>query len=79
MMRPMADAPDDGTPVLVKFKDDLTAYGVTDTENTHLLPFLGISAVMCKEGTQGWRFAAPVGRGGFSDAWLIGWWPLPTE
>lgn len=79
-MRPMAEAPKDGTSVLVKIKDDLSAYGVEpgDFGNTHA--FCGLHAVMRNRGNiMGWSFAAPVGRGGFPDEWLAGWWPLPTS
>lgn len=75
---PMSSAPKDGTPVLVRIKDDLSAYGVKigDFGNTHA--FCGLYAVMrCRDDIMGWSFAAPVGRGGFSGEWLDGWWPLP--
>ncbi len=26
----------------------------------------------------GWNIAAPVGRGGFPDEWIVGWQPLPA-
>lgn len=79
-IRPMKDAPKDGTPVLVKIKDDLSSYGVTPGSFGGTHAFCGLSAVMCNHGDiHAWRFAAPVGRGGFPDEWLDGWWPLPGK
>lgn len=78
--RPMRDAPKDGTPVLVKMKDDLSEFGVPNDGEWHRMRgFLGIYAVMRSRGDpMDWCFAAPVGMGGFPDEWLEGWWPLPA-
>lgn len=79
-MRPMDEAPKDGTPVLVKIKDDLSEYGVTPNDFGNTYAFCGLHAVMRSRGDiHDWCFAAPVGRGGFPDAWLDGWWPLPEK
>ena len=76
--RPMCDAPKDGTPVLVKIKDDLSPWGVNQSSFSNSHMFCGLYAVMRNYGDiQDWGFAAPVGRGGFPDEWLDGWWPLP--
>lgn len=79
-MFPMKDAPKNGTPVLVKIKDDLSEYGVKPGRIGNAHGFSGLFAVMSNRGDEmEWWFAAPVGRGGFPDAWMDGWWPLPTD
>ena len=68
----MDSAPKDGTPVLLKFKDDLSAYKKDSL-------FAGIQFVGRSYGNiMEWSFAAPVGVGGFPDNWLEGWQPLPS-
>lgn len=79
-MRPMSEAPRDGTPVLVKIKDDLTPWGIEPGSFGGTDRFAGLHAVMRNRGDiMDWCFAAPVGRGGFSAEWLDGWWPLPVQ
>lgn len=66
--RPMCMAKKDGTPYLLKFKDDLTFF---DAEHWH-----GVRAVMLNHGSS-WLFAAPVGCGGFMDDHFVGFMELP--
>lgn len=80
--RPMETAPKDGTRVLVRFKDDLRAFDTSD--EFRLERWQGLEFVARHHGyttrtgyDMGWGFAAPVGQGGFPDAWLVGWVPLP--
>jgi len=76
--QPIETAPRDGTRVLVKFKDDLTKYegmGKGSLELWQGLPFVGRHRGDIME----WAFAAPVGHGGFPDAWLAGWVPIKTD
>lgn len=71
---PMQDSPKDGTPVLLKLKDDLSQYS-TDTD--WLDTWNGMQFVGCREKSAfAWSFAAPVGCGGFPDPWFVGWKPL---
>ena len=78
-IRPMQEAPKDGTSVLVKIKDDLSPWGVKPGDFGNTDAFCGLYAVMRNRGDiMDWCFAAPVGRGGFPDDWLAGWWPLPA-
>jgi hypothetical protein len=43
------------------------------------LAFVGRHHGYTRDGyDMGWAFAAPVGQGGFPDAWLAGWMPLPN-
>jgi hypothetical protein len=78
----MSEAPTDGTPVLVRVKADLSEFGIPHPGGgrDRMEGFLGIYAVMRSRGDiMDWGFAAPVGMGGFPDAWLEGWWPLPAS
>lgn len=67
---PMDSAPKDGTPLTLKFKNDLSVYG--DHESWNGIIFVGRS----RGGSMSWGFAAPVGVGGFPDYWLEGWRPI---
>lgn len=70
----------DGTPILVKIKDDLSPWGIRPGIFSGTDRFAGIYAVMRNHGDiMDWCFAAPVGRGGFPAEWLDGWWPLPVQ
>lgn len=77
--RSMESAPRDGTTCLLKFKDDLAKYdpnGISRLEGFNGKQFVGRwpdPSWDC-----GWNFAAPVGYGGISDHWLVGWMPLPS-
>lgn len=67
----MVTAPKDGTPVLLKTKNDGTI-----PERAQMpggIYFVGRNWNDLSE----WGFAAPVGFGGIPDAWLEGWLPLP--
>jgi hypothetical protein len=72
LWRHIDSAPTDGTPVLVKVKpgaslpDRAAAWGG--------LVFVARN----KSDASEWCFAAPAGCGGFLDAWLEGWMPLPA-
>ena len=75
---PMSTAPKDCTRVLLKFKDDLTKYEGSiagSLERFQGIPFVGRNRGDLME----WAFAAPVGHGGFPDAWLEGWKPISNE
>ena len=69
-INPMETAPKDGTPVLLKFKDDLSEYNKSEVWENML--FVGRNNDMVME----WGFAAPVGMGGFPDVWFQGWYDL---
>ncbi len=74
-MNNMQTAPKDGTPVLLKFKKDLTMYSAdADCRKAWNGKFF-VGSFKSKMG--GWGFAAPVGRGGITTKWLSGWHPLP--
>lgn len=67
------------TPVLLKFKDDLSQHYGTFADRMkgwEGLCFVGQSFYDDHE-LMGWSFAAPVGTGGFPDAWMEGWRLLP--
>lgn len=70
-IKPIIEAPLDGTPVLLKFKDDLSSYSKDSEwiEKWQSLFFVGKNY----GNIMGWCFAAPVGHGGISSAWLEGW------
>lgn len=70
-MRQMASAPEDGTPVLLKFKaaSDLPEKSVALADRW----FVGANRGDASE----WSFAAPVGYGGIPAAWIAGWMPTP--
>lgn len=72
VLKPMETAPMDGTPILIKFKDDFSG----SPNVNHLLSglwFVGRNHGDCMN----WRFAAPIGYGGLSADWFVGWMPLP--
>lgn len=80
---PMDSAPKDKTPLLMKLKDDLSPYNrMADDWHTR---WQGRWIVAAHPGIAddgfdiGWSFAAPVGHGGFSDAWFDGWMHLPSR
>lgn len=70
-LRPMATAPKDGTPVLLKFAEFIP--------RSTMDGFAGKVFVGSNRGDMMlWSFAAPVGTGGFPDEWMEGWFPLPS-
>lgn len=74
---PISTAPKDGTPVLVQLKNPLPVEGRSDLERWHGLAFVARHCGLEKDGFDiGWQFAAPVGHGGFPDAWIAGWQPI---
>jgi hypothetical protein len=78
--QPISTAPKDGTPVLVKIKDDLSPWGIKPGSFGGTDLFAGLYAVMRNRGDiMDWCFAAPVGRGGFSDEWLDCWMSVPAK
>lgn len=71
-------APKDMTPVLLALKNPLPAPGRDDLKYWHGVFFVGRHPGVCEDGfDSGWNFAGPVGMGGFPDAWIAGWQPLP--
>lgn len=73
----MDSAPKDGTPVLLKFKDDMSQFDKTGKfrmSRWNSINFVGRN----RGDVMLWGFAAPVGQGGFPDEWLDGWQPLPS-
>jgi len=71
--RPIETAPKDGRRVLVILKDPIPVPGRADLRNWDGRPFVGRHM----GGVSEWCFAAPVGQGGFPDAWMAGWMPFP--
>lgn len=73
--QPIETAPRDGTPILLKFKDDLSEFDPTGRFNS--VQWNGLAFVGHNEaGNMGWGFAAPVGMGGFHDNRFEGWAPI---
>ncbi|MBE9635802.1 hypothetical protein [Salipiger mangrovisoli] len=76
-MRSISDAPQDGTPVLVKIKDDLAPWEIKPGHFGGTKRFAGLHAVMrCRGDMMDWCFVAPLGCGGLPAECLDGWWPL---
>lgn len=77
---PIAAAPRDRTPILVKFHDDI--YPRICSNRDDLGRWNGLQVVMHHSGLAedgldiGWSVSAPVGHGGFPDKWIEGWKPL---
>lgn len=83
-MNSMKTAPKDGTPVLLKFKDDLKQFSRNDEyweESFSGIFFVGRnnSDKSSTKINDCWSFAAPVGHGGIPDIWLEGWEHLPDK
>jgi hypothetical protein len=78
-LRDISSAPKDRTKVLLKLHDDLVERtGRTDIERFQGIVFVGRHPGLHQDGFDiGWNFAGPVGMGGFDDAWIEGWLPLP--
>lgn len=80
--QPIESAPRDGTPVWVVFHPSI--YPGLRPEREDLERWNGLQACLRHPGVAhdgfdiGWNMAAPVGQGGFPDAWIIGWMPLPA-
>jgi hypothetical protein len=70
-LRPIADARRDGTPILIKLKAHIP---VASMQRWQGLTFVGC---LREPYDFTWRFAAPIGQGGFRDEWIEGWWSLP--
>jgi hypothetical protein len=77
--QPIETAPKDRSPILALFRRDLSAV----TGRPALEMWEGAQAVLRHHGLAddgfdvGWSVAGPVGYGGFPDAWIEGWMPLP--
>jgi len=70
---PMAMAPKDRTPVLLKVKSEQKL-------PERAADYAGLQFVGRYAGcVMAWCFAAPVGCGGIPDEWLEGWQPLPDS
>ena len=69
-LRPISDARRDGTPILIKLKDHIP---VASMQRWQGLTFVGC---LLEPYDFAWRFAAPIGQGGFRDEWIEGWWSL---
>lgn len=74
---PMEKAPKDGTPVLLKVKDDLKPYNY-HKQGVEGIQYVGRNTMTTRDSgfDMGWQFAAPVGYGGLPDVWHDGWKPL---
>jgi hypothetical protein len=71
-IKPINSSPKDGTPVLLKFKSDLSQFDFRSNWEGKL--FVGRNHG--GSGMMGWGFAAPVGCGGFPDDCFEGWYNL---
>jgi hypothetical protein len=69
-LRLITDARRDGTPILIKLKDHIP---VESMQRWQGLTFVGC---LREPYDFAWRFAAPIGQGGFRDEWIEGWWSL---
>ena len=69
-LQPIVDARRDGTPILIKLKDHIP---VESMQRWQGLTFVGC---LREPYDFTWRFAAPIGQGGFRDEWIEGWWSL---
>lgn len=69
---PVAGAPRDGTPVLLRVREVLAREDLALWQG---LVFVG----RWRAGTDGWSFAAPVGVGGFPDEGIAGWMHVPGD
>jgi hypothetical protein len=73
MLRPIEDAPRDGTPVLIKLKDRIhVSGGIMDRWQGKV--FVGIH----RKDAYHWSFDAPIGVGYIRDEWIEGWAPRPA-
>ncbi len=63
----MKTSPKNNTPVLLRFKNNLSEYKAREAWNGRVIVGKNAGDVM------GWSFAAPVGAGGFPDDWFEGW------
>ena len=73
---PISTASKDGSSYLLKFRNDLQSIR-PDLERWNNICFVGSHPGLAHDGFDiGWRFAAPVGMGGFPDEWFVGWRPL---
>lgn len=73
-LRPMSEAPRDGTQILAVFHKDLVARSGERRDEQ----YEGRAAVIWQPGTtpgMGWNWAP--GIGGFDDEFFVGWMPLP--
>ena len=79
MLKPMADHPKDGTPVLARFRKDLA------TVRNDLDRIAGMWVVVRHPSIHddvwdgGWNLAGPFGYGGIPDDWFVGWMELPKD
>ena len=79
-LRPMSEAKKDRTPILAKIHDDL--FPRVYPERKDLKPWNGRWVVISHTGILadgfdiGWGVAAPVGCGGLTDDWFVGWKPV---
>lgn len=68
--QPIETAPRDGSPLLIRFRDDLPS---------RVSGFAGKCAVMRWTFDGGeWSYHGPIGMGGFPDEWISNWMPLPS-
>jgi len=78
---PIESAPKDGSVIWAALRDDI--YPTVCPNRDDLAPWNGRQLPLRNPGLAedgfdfGWNVAAPVGHGGFPDAWIAGWRHLP--
>jgi len=79
--RDISEAKKDGTTIWAVFRHDI--YPAVEPKRDDLERWNGRQVPLRHNGVGedgfdiGWNIAAPVGFGGFPDAWIAGWMPLP--
>ena len=79
MLKPMADHPKNGEPVLARLRKDLAT--VRDDFDRLAGRWIVVRHAGVKQDgwDDGWSLAGPFGYGGLPDEWFIGWQELPAD